>query len=37
MEGIAKHYGGVTALESVDFQCEPGKIHAVLGENGAGN
>ena len=36
MEGITKHYGGVTALENVDFQCEPGQIHAVLGENGAG-
>jgi len=36
MEGITKHYGGVTALENVDFRCEPGQIHAVLGENGAG-
>jgi ribose transport system ATP-binding protein len=36
MEGITKRYGGVTALENVDFQCEPGKIHAILGENGAG-
>ena len=34
--GIAKRYGGVRALEEVDFACRPGSIHAVLGENGAG-
>jgi ribose transport system ATP-binding protein len=36
MRGITKRYGGVLALEKVDFACEPGAIHAVLGENGAG-
>jgi ribose transport system ATP-binding protein len=36
MRGIAKHYGGVTALDGVDFSCRAGSIHAVLGENGAG-
>ena len=36
MEGITKRYGGVTALENVDFECRPGEIHAILGENGAG-
>ena len=36
MEHVSKHYGGVVALEGVDFQCERGEIHAVLGENGAG-
>jgi ribose transport system ATP-binding protein len=36
MHGIAKRYGGVTALEGVDFACRAGSIHAVLGENGAG-
>jgi ribose transport system ATP-binding protein len=36
MESVSKHYGGVTALDNVDFQCERGEIHAVLGENGAG-
>ncbi len=36
MEGVSKHYGGVVALDGVDFQCERGEIHAVLGENGAG-
>lgn len=36
MTGISKRYGGVRALENVDFSCRAGSIHAVLGENGAG-
>src|SRR5471030_2509529 len=36
LSGISKRYGGVRALEDVDFACERGEIHAVLGENGAG-
>ena len=36
LRGISKRYGGVRALEGVDFACEAGSIHAVLGENGAG-
>jgi ribose transport system ATP-binding protein len=36
LAGIAKRYGGVRALEGVDFACRKGSIHAVLGENGAG-
>src|SRR6478735_2449436 len=36
LSGISKRYGGVRALEEVDFSCRPGSIHAVLGENGAG-
>jgi ribose transport system ATP-binding protein len=36
MQGVSKHYGGVVALDQVDFACERGLIHAVLGENGAG-
>jgi ABC-type sugar transport system ATPase subunit len=31
-----KVYGGVHAIENVDFDLRPGEIHAVLGENGAG-
>ena len=34
--GIAKHYGSVTALESVDFEVYPGEICALIGDNGAG-
>ncbi len=33
---ISKRYGGVAALNHVDFSCRSGAIHAVLGENGAG-
>ena len=33
MTGVSKHYGGVIALDNVDFACERGSIHAVLGEN----
>ena len=36
LSGISKRYGGVRALENVDFACARGLIHAVLGENGAG-
>jgi ribose transport system ATP-binding protein len=34
--GIDKRFGGVVALDGADFACEPGEIHALLGENGAG-
>lgn len=33
---IAKSYGPVVALRSVDFTVRPGEIHALLGANGAG-
>jgi ribose transport system ATP-binding protein len=36
MDGIAKSYGGVRALEEARLAVAPGRIHAVLGENGAG-
>ena len=36
MSGIAKSFGGVTALEQVDFFLRKGEIHALLGGNGAG-
>lgn len=36
MEGIAKSYGGVRALEEARLEIRAGRIHAVLGENGAG-
>jgi len=36
LEHVSKRYGGVHALRDVDFACDRGSIHAVLGENGAG-
>ncbi len=36
LRGISKRYGGVHALEGVDFTAHAGSIHAILGENGAG-
>ncbi len=33
---VAKSYGPVTALRSVDLEVERGEIHALLGANGAG-
>lgn len=35
-EGVAKAYGPVVALQSVDFTVGRGEIHALLGANGAG-
>ncbi|KAA2267136.1 sugar ABC transporter ATP-binding protein [Solihabitans fulvus] len=34
--GIAKAYGGVTALAGADLTLRAGSVHALLGENGAG-
>ncbi|MFC5738803.1 sugar ABC transporter ATP-binding protein [Sinirhodobacter huangdaonensis] len=36
LRGATKVYGGVHALDGVDFDVRPGEIHALLGENGAG-
>lgn len=36
MKQITKVFGGVTALNKVDFSLRKGEIHALIGENGAG-
>ncbi|MGO4907399.1 sugar ABC transporter ATP-binding protein [Pseudorhodobacter sp. W20_MBD10_FR17] len=36
MTGIDKHFPGVHALKSVQFDLKAGEVHALMGENGAG-
>lgn len=36
MRGISKHFGGVTALNNVDFACSYSEIVGLVGDNGAG-
>ena len=33
---VSKRFGGVRALDRVDFSADAGHVHALLGENGAG-
>jgi len=36
LRGITKLYGGVPAVDGVDFTLNKGEVHALCGENGAG-
>ncbi|MEY4696095.1 MAG: hypothetical protein RIT14_523 [Pseudomonadota bacterium] len=36
MTGISKSFGGILALDNVDFEVLAGEVHALLGGNGAG-
>jgi branched-chain amino acid transport system ATP-binding protein len=35
-DGVTVRYGAVTAVDTVDFEVEPGSLHGVIGPNGAG-
>ena len=34
--GVSKYFGGLTAVDEVDFEVYPGEVVALLGDNGAG-
>ena len=34
--GVVRHFGGLKAVDGVDFTLEAGEIHALIGPNGAG-
>jgi branched-chain amino acid transport system ATP-binding protein len=34
--GLSKHFGGLKAVDGVDFEVEQGEIFAIIGPNGAG-
>jgi ribose transport system ATP-binding protein len=36
VEGLRKAFGATVAVDDVSFRIEPGTVHALLGENGAG-
>ena len=36
VEGLSKHFGGFTAVDSVDFSLEKGEILGLIGPNGSG-
>lgn len=36
LHSVSKRYGGVIALDNVDFDLHPGEVHGLVGENGAG-
>jgi len=36
MQGVSKAFGAVQALRDVSVDCNPGEVHALVGENGSG-
>ena len=36
VQGLAKSFGGLRALDGVSLEVRRGEVHAVVGENGAG-
>jgi branched-chain amino acid transport system ATP-binding protein len=35
-EGLSKSFGGLRAVDTVDFELHSGQLHAIIGPNGAG-
>ena len=36
LTGISKRFGGVQALQGIDWDVRPGEVHCLVGENGCG-
>ena len=36
LSGLSKRFGGVRALEGIDWDVRPGEVHCLVGENGCG-
>lgn len=36
VKGVGKSFGGTWVLHDIDFDLQPGEVHALMGENGAG-
>jgi branched-chain amino acid transport system ATP-binding protein len=36
VEGLSKSFGGLRAVDTVDFELHSGQLHAIIGPNGAG-
>jgi ABC-type branched-subunit amino acid transport system ATPase component len=35
-ESLVKNFGGLTAIDQVNFHLEEGQLHSIIGPNGAG-